>query len=295
MRMSRFFIFFVFFLLILYKNRLFAERSDALGYLYNKRMHLEELSKPVDLNIGSKIIRFFPENKQIIAKFIKEKEENWIKNKDTILNAFFSLCGSGIKKDTLVSFPHDTILIHGVVKSLNCGIERFERFAFSLLEKRVPYQYLNRYSDEIIVRGDSSTIKPDDKKTLIALCNPPKSTREKMLSDSTLNLPLRARLGDKSAEDSIIFLFKDAKYYESASNATEYLFLCGSKKCLSQAFIGFNKPIYMFGKKGCINGSLRVSIIEGLQRYYPYEPLFNDRYKKLKKESFITKTYEPYA
>lgn len=280
--------------LLIGTNNLFAEENDAIDYLYENRLYIATLLKPITFKAGPKNIEMMTFPKKILIKYIEEDKTNWEKNREDILDAFSNLCIGTSLKDTSVSFSHDTVLIHGMVKVLDCGEQKFERRALRALTRYSPYKYLKLYSKEIIKRVRASSNTSKDKKELIILSDPPENIRMEMIKDSTINLPFKARLGDNMAEDSLIQILKEAKNFLDASKAINNLFICGTKKSLSSIFNEFNSPIYSKNRMGCINNSLRKVIIEGLQRYYPDEKLLNDRYNSLYRETSVVKICEQY-
>jgi hypothetical protein len=270
----------------------FSIEDDVVDHLFNNRKYLSDLAQPVNINVGPKIMHIYGESSKTIQQYSNLTKSIWKTDRNKILDAFLGLCNKFIKFDTL-SLLNDTILIQGTVKILDCGIQRHEYEAYRLLVNYVPYKYLGKYSNEIITRVDSATIRLSDKQYLTALCYPPKNVQEKLLADSTISLPLRARLSDQNAENLLLNKFEKFGNFEDMNRAARDLFLCGSVNCLRNLFLSFNTPVYEMGKK-CISGSIRVTIIEGLKRYYPDEPLFGRKFYQLYKKSCNVYIDQPY-
>ena len=285
----------LFYLLIICVINSNADISEILDYLYSNKGHLSKIAQPIDKKIGPKIIRSFGNDQKIITRYVKKEKTAWEMNKDTVLDAFLGLCVVNMSNDSFGNkLIRDTTLIKGIVLSLNCGNNHFENEAFLLLSQYAPYPYLQKSNVDIITRVTQSSIKEKDKKKLISYCSPPKDIRKKLLSDNTLSLAFRARLGDEESEKKLIdSLSKTKETYTLMEEAINELMDCGSKKCLAMAMSWFNKPVYRLGKENCITGSLRESIIYGLQRYYPLEPLLNKKFMYFQKKSRVIRIDKP--
>jgi hypothetical protein len=284
----------IFSLIVIFLQNLYGQKTDLVDYLFEKRSYFENVLKPVKIPFGSKTMVVFGPEKRLFKSYLKADKKQWVADQDTILKAFLRICYSNNYNDTFLNMSRDTVLIHAIVKALDCGNKVFEQRAYYLLESIVPYTSLDFYGMEIINRLSDSNLKIENKNKLIAQCNPSDEVKKSLLNDSLLSLPLRARLGDKKAEDSLIILFKEANGFEAADKAVQELFLCGSKNCMSTIIKEFNKPIYQFGKYGCIVGGLRVSIINGFQRYFPNDTLINFEYQWVSKKSSKRRSDEPY-
>ena len=272
--------------LIVYTINLYANISETVNYLFANREHLADLAKPVFLNAGNKTMRRQSEGMRIILQYSDKEKSSWEADMDTIVHAFLDLCISNKNLDTTGrELITDTVLIRGIVKALDCGKIKYESQCYRIFIAYIPYRYMKQYSSEIIEKVCSSLLDKNEINTLAALSGPPDSIKEKLLADSMVSMPLRARLGDKNAEDKLIKLFKDAKEFTVADIAAKNLFICGSKRCLSELVRSFNRPVYEIGRRGCVSNSLRVSIISGLKRYYPDEDLFTTAYHKFSEKS----------
>ncbi len=131
--------------------------------------------------------------------------------------------------------------------------------------------------------------------SLAALVELPLELKDSLLNHKHLQLKVRARLGDKIAEDSIIRDFErtyhDTIYQTTPKeNYTEQLLFIGSKKSLDALFGMLNRNIYLYIRKDepwmRIDSLPRWSIIssnayilEEISYYYRYDPCrFFDRY-----------------
>lgn len=126
----------------------------------------------------------------------------------------------------------------------------------------------------------------NDKIELLGLMKLDKNETDSLLNDKRTPLFVKARLGDKNAEDSVIAQYKNQKYYRYKKEKLQLLFYVGNDRVLHYIASYFNEPFYE-DRGGCINESIQYRILLGLRQFHPYEPLLNKALAELSKKQMF--------
>ena len=126
----------------------------------------------------------------------------------------------------------------------------------------------------------------NDRRELLCLMNLDKDEKDSILNNSETPLLIRARLGDRSAEDSIINQYKSQKYYRYKVKYLKELFYIGNERVLHFIATYFNETFYDDRGK-CIGESIQYQILLGLRQFHPYEPLLNKTLAELSKKQMF--------
>jgi hypothetical protein len=116
---------------------------------------------------------------------------------------------------------------------------------------------------------------------LMALADLPDSLKDRLLEEGRrLSLAERARLGDRSAADSLLQRLESATSYDSFEKASEQIGFVGSKRLLRHLIRHYNRPLYK--ERGwLLCSSARYPVLKVLQRHHPHLALLNTELRRL--------------
>ncbi len=121
---------------------------------------------------------------------------------------------------------------------------------------------------------------------LLGLMKLEKCEIDSLLSDTKTPLFIKARLGDISAEDSLIYLYKVQKDYRLKKRILQNLFYIGNERVLKFIPSYFNEPYYD-NRRGCIAEGIQYQILLGFRLFHPYEKLLNKILADISKNQFF--------
>jgi hypothetical protein len=139
-------------------------------------------------------------------------------------------------------------------------------WVYQTLEQKTSFNSLSRYKKELLPKIKTSGLEAGKVNELISLCN--RSESKSLISDTVLL-------------NSLIASFAKSTSFRESTILISQLGTCGGDTALKSLISNFNKPVFDTRKlhktsPPCTSNTLRITIIEGLQRYYPFEPILND-------------------
>jgi len=255
---------------ILYKNREIVDKDIAC---------IEERKTGSNLRESSFV--FFRKNVDQPLSFWEKEQLNY-------LRTVFDICLNISKMQNDTSY----VLNSGIYVDLLFEMlkEKIEGVSYDqivrILMRRTARQALQKHEYYKAIMKNAP-LGQSDRTKLLCLMNLDKNEKDSILNNSETPLIIRARLGDKSAEDSIIDQYKNQKYYRYKADNLRTLFYIGSDRVLHFIASYFNETFYD-DRGGCINESIQYRILLGLRQFHPYEPLLNKPLAELsKKQAFF--------
>lgn len=182
----------------------------------------------------------------------------------------------------------DTITIDFLISSLQCDDINFACWSCHILFKRVPFEILKKNSSRIknsLEKGlfDTEEYSKEhnwsDKYKLLSLLEL-SSEEKKELLKMYMKVELKARLGDKKAEDKLIKTYLNCKEYRRRESYTKKMIMAGTDRCIKILIKTFNDPYFNIEKyktaPPCTLSTIRVPIMEGLRRLHYKNKIIND-------------------
>lgn len=216
-------------------------------------------------------------------KHLNPPENNWWGSFSTGYiedERFFRFCVKLFKFGDIKSVGYKSLLNHSRTDYLKKYDKEIREGIQSLqAEKSRDSTYINRRKDipEEVLKKQSKymdKLLPGDE-LLIML--PLSSEEKKKMLEKIPEIPrhqyyyLRARLGDKKAEEYFIEQFENAKEYNKKKKFAEKLGIIGTPDCARALVKALNSPIrYTFDVKPL--QSVRIEIIKALGRIHPEAP-----------------------
>jgi hypothetical protein len=257
--------------------------TEGLIKLLDKnRDTLKALAAPIVLRVGrngEKTLDLTPKSFEAFRKFLDVDVETWRNESSTIFSGPLSLCWLNRERNRGVGDLIDNrLLFESVVHMLDCGDSIAEKRSATFLTQNVFYDWLEEEQHSIEKNLASSTISEKAKLELLALCVTG-TAREKLARHTLfdkLTPGYRARLGDASAEESLLAKSDSVADYRSAVGHLEQLFLAGTRRCLIAAIDFFNRDIGLQQMECVYYKSIRPAVIAGFARLHPGDSLVFD-------------------
>ena len=190
-------------------------------------------------------------------------------------------CGSCFEK-TL----YDSMFVMPIARMLCADPQNYKGLSQYALETLVDYpqiSYLFSLSDSIKPYVKCITGYSIRKNYLLSFLNLDKSEKAKLLkaaeNDRNFPIAVRARLGDKDAEQKLIEKYNEEQYYHNKKILVKELFRAGTDACLKNLIIRFNEPMYDIVQNNCVKESIRYPIIQGFRRMHPEDSLFKEPFR----------------
>jgi len=255
---------------ILYKNREIVDKDIAC---------IEERKTGSNLRESSFV--FFRKN-------IDKPLSYWEKEQLNYLRTIFDICLSINKIQNDTSY----VLNGGIYVDLLFEMlkEKIEGVSYDqivrILMRHTAWQAFQKHEYyKTIIKN--APLGQSDRRELLCLMNLDKNEKDSILNNSETPLLIRARLGDRSAEDSIINQYKSQKDYRFKVKYLKELFYIGSERVLHFIATYFNETFYD-DRGRCIGESIQYRILLGLRQFHPYEPLLNKPLAELsQKQMFL--------
>ena len=254
---------------------LFVTRSNgaAIELIYQNRY---KINKDIDLVEGNGGIN--PRNRCFL--FFRENIEKpfsfWDKNRSNYYyyETVFEICfkNHSIQNDTSYVL-NDVIYVDILFEMLNEHSSSLPHIIKKILLEETSRNAFNKpdYYKDILMHapiGDKTRLE------YFCLLKLSENERDSLLQNDKTPLLIRARLGDRSAEDSIINQYKSQKDYRYKVKYLKELFYIGNERVLHFIASYFNETFYD-DRGRCIGESIQYQILLGLRLFHPYEPLLN--------------------
>jgi hypothetical protein len=144
--------------------------------------------------------------------------------------------------------------------------ETVREWVFQTLEQKTSFNSLCNYKKDLLPKIQASGLEARKVNILISLCN--RNGHQEIVGDTALVNSLSASLAKSTS-------------FNQSKILVNKLVMCGGDTALKALITNFNKPAFAISKfhktsLPCTSNTLRVTIIEGLQRYYPFVPILND-------------------
>ncbi|MBD3321168.1 MAG: hypothetical protein GF350_08755 [Chitinivibrionales bacterium] len=220
--------------------------------------------------------------KNIFKSFLGKSYSEWQDSSSYLIKSYFHICVISYKiegnKSNLLT---DSILIDIAICFLSDTSSKRKSISdigWKVIFEHVPYELIWKNSIKIQDALEKADFEKSKKIYAYLLTDLPDSTKAGYKEIEYLPLYLKARLGIDSAEDKLIEQYASAQSYQKKKKLVEELIYVGSEKCLKHLIKGFNEPFFA-GTKRCLAESIRLPIIEGLQKHYYTVPELNEEFR----------------
>jgi hypothetical protein len=263
-----------------------TESKSCLEELYKNRFHIADIIEPCKNGLGLDCSLAVFDSFKIYAR---EPITRWQKDEYYLWDAFFKVCWSTPALQKIKSIVlDDSILTKILVSALtHPDYKQIESKAYDLLVIRASFQQLKSAHKLIEKSVQQSSLNQQQKNLLIGLSCSENDSCKYLLADTTLPVFIKVRLGDTLAESKLLMEFDTTKNFKKKEMLTFALSNAGTRKCIRHLIENFNKPVFKIDKYGCINKSLRLTIIESFQKYFPREVLFNETWLNMSGSNFV--------
>lgn len=259
----------------------FSSEEAALKQIYENRESISVFLQNITFKVGGETFNCNVSGRKEFLSLTQRPFTDWQKNKRDVFEAFFSSCSwipGYAANDSSFIINNDlyvSILIELLQADYLPALDILNQTSFKLLK---------RYSNQIKIALGSQPYSGEKKKKYQLLALLDLSEKEKMAIDSVpgLDRAIRARLGNKEQQDSLISAFLKEKDYRKKRNLVSMLSYIGSDTCIKVLIINFNEPLFDFIAVGrqapfrqCYRESIRYPILLGFRQSFPENPMFH--------------------